>query len=217
MSVAIPLHECIKPVQSIPDEETEPVKCGFACAIRKRNCSGKYCGDTLTREEIMSAADHIISAKNQEYMNWVYDKDYGLNQACCSLPFFSAACHCDQTLSKLTNGAPAITSATSCGCAGQANCGCDKQSVVPVADQPKTVKHKHAYKKKPQFKTVINEIKYTEMEKKIEMRPVEEVYTKQVMEDKVVEKPRTVMHMMTRTRQVPQIKQRTVMQLQTNC
>jgi len=149
----------------------------------------------------MSAADHIISAKNQEYMNWVYDKDYGLNQACCSLPFFSAACHCDQTLSKATGGAPAITSAT-CGCAGQSNCSCSTK-VEAVADEPKTVKHKHAYKKKPQFKTVINEVKYTEMEKKIEMRPVEETFTKQVMVDKTVEKPRTVMHMMTRTRQVP--------------
>jgi len=56
------------------------------------------------------------------------------------------------------------------------------------------------------MKTVIKEIKYTEMEKKIEMRPVEEVFTKSVMEHKTVDKPRTVMHMMTRTRQVPQVK-----------
>jgi len=55
------------------------------------------------------------------------------------------------------------------------------------------------------------------MEKKIEMRPVEETYSKTIMVDKEVEQPRTVMHMMTRSRQVPSIRQRTVMQLQTVC
>ena len=71
----------------------------------------------------IEAADHIISAKNQEYYNWIYDKNYGMNQACCSLPFFSAACHCDQTLAAQTGGADAITSATAdCGGVGQAAC-----------------------------------------------------------------------------------------------
>lgn len=79
------------------------------------------------------------------------------------------------------------------------------------------MKHKHAYRKKPAFKTVVTEVPYTEMQKKVEMRPVEEVYTKSVMMDKVVEKPRTIMHMMTRTREVPEIKMRTVMQMQTTC
>lgn len=55
------------------------------------------------------------------------------------------------------------------------------------------------------------------MEKKVEMRPVEEVYTKTVMVDEEVEQPRRVMHSMTRHRQVPQIKTRTVMQMQTVC
>lgn len=64
---------------------------------------------------------------------------------------------------------------------------------------------------------MIKEVKYTEMQKKIEMRPVEETFTKTVMVDKEVEQPRTVMHLMTRTRQVPSVRQRTVMQLQTVC
>lgn len=55
------------------------------------------------------------------------------------------------------------------------------------------------------------------MEKKIEMRPVEETFSKTIMVDKEVEQPRTVMHLMTRTRQVPSVRHRTVMQLQTVC
>ena len=55
------------------------------------------------------------------------------------------------------------------------------------------------------------------MEKKIEMRPVEETFTKTVMKDKVVEKPRVVMHTMQRTRQVPVQMTRSVMQMITTC
>jgi hypothetical protein len=50
------------------------------------------------------------------------------------------------------------------------------------------------------------------MVKKIEMRPVEEIFTKTIMVDKLVEKPRVVMHNMARTRQVPVQKVRSVMQ-----
>jgi len=100
-----------------------------------------------------------------------------------------------------------------CGCTGKANCACEPE----VKEEPLPVKHKHAYKKKPQFKTVLTSVNYEELEKKVEMRPVEEIFTKTVMVDKTVEQPRVVMHTMTRTREVPEIRQRTVSQLQTTC
>lgn len=81
-----------------------------------------------------------------------------------------------------------------CGNEGQAPCAAAAPVQEAIPDEPKAVKHKHAYKKKPQFKTVLTEVKYTDMETKIEMRPVEETFTKTIMVDKVVEKPRTVMH-----------------------
>ena len=118
------------------------------------------------------------------------DKDYGLNQACCSLPFFSAACNC---------GVPA----PSCGCAGQSNCGCAPEPVREPEVEPLPVTHKHAYKKRPQFKEITKDVPYTEMVRKVEMRPVEETFTTTIMTDKVVEKPRVVMHTMQRTRQIP--------------
>ena len=79
------------------------------------------------------------------------------------------------------------------------------------------VKHKHAYKKRPQFKEITKDVPYTVMEKKIEMRPVEETFTRTVMKDKTVEKPRVVMHTMERTRQVPVQMTRSVMQQVTTC
>jgi hypothetical protein len=45
-----------------------------------------------------------------------------------------------------------------CGCGGQQNCAtpCEPE----VKEEPLPVKHKHAYKKKPQFKTVVTQVKY---------------------------------------------------------
>jgi len=64
MSQRQPLQECIRPIAEIPNEPTVPIKCGFACAIKTRNCSGKQCGDVLSRQEILAAADHVILANN---------------------------------------------------------------------------------------------------------------------------------------------------------
>lgn len=100
----------------------------------------------------------------------------------------------------------------SCGCQGQSNCGCAAPEPVEPEVVAKPVTHKHAYKKRPQFKEITRDIPYTEMVKKIEMRPVEEIFTKTIMVDKLVEKPRVVMHNMARTRQVPVQKVRSVMQ-----
>ena len=189
------------PVAAAPAEvdDSEPVKCGFACALRKQNiCNGRNCGDRLERETLVNAANAVIQAKNQEFHNWLWDKSYGPNQACCLLPFFNKACDCG------------------CECAGRAGCGCDKtQKAVTKPALPVT--HKHSYKAKPQWKEEKKVVEWQEMVPKVEWRPVEEHFKKTIMVDKVVETPVTTSHAVKRTIKVPENRPRTEVKVVTEC
>jgi hypothetical protein len=67
MSDTMGLTECVVVMTPPPIEPTRPVVCGFACALKRKNCTGKQCGDWLNRNEIVEQANHVIAAKNQEY------------------------------------------------------------------------------------------------------------------------------------------------------